>query len=111
MNMKLILLAVAAGLTLVTLPATAAPSEDKGIITTLDVQQGRISVDTRDMLIGKGTRVKTAGGRHKSLRDLALRQHVHFKVDKHNVITRIRIYPADSQQLRELGFDEEAGND
>ncbi len=111
MNMKPIQLAVATGLTLISLLATAAPSKEKGIITTLDVQRGLISVDTKDMLIGPATRVKTARGRDKSLRDLKVRQYVHYKVNEDNVITRIRIYPPDSQQLRELGYDGEVGND
>jgi len=111
MNMKPIQLAVATGLALISLLATAAPSVEKGVITTLDVRRGLISVDTKDMLIGPSTRVKTARGKNKRLRDLEVRQHVHYKVDEHNVITRIRIYPSDSQQLRELGYDEEVGND
>jgi len=111
MNMKPLQLAIAAGLILSATLTTAAQPENKGVITTLDVERGLISISTTDMFIGPTTRVQTATGRSQQLRSLKVRQHVRYSVNEHDTLTEIWIYPADSQQLHELGYDDEIGND
>jgi len=111
MKMKLLQLAVAAGLALMTTLTMAEQPENKGVITTLDVQRGLISINTKDMFIGSATHVQTAKGKSKHLRNLKIRQHVRYSANEDNMLTEIWIYPADSQQLRQLGYDEEIGND
>lgn len=110
MKMKLLQLTVATGLALITTLTMAEQPENKGVISTLDVRQGLISINTKDMFIGSATHVQTAKGKSKHLRNLKIRQHVRYSANEDNMLTEIWIYPADSQQLQQLGYDEEIGN-
>ena len=100
MNIK-ILSACIAGLCLLASAAMAGPAK-KGIINTLDLETGNISIDYQTMRLTDKTRVRTAGGSKQDTDNLAVRQHVSYKANELGHVTEIRIY--DLHKLKQQGF-------
>ena len=85
------------------LPAAAmAEPDNKGVINTLDVTRGHISIDYRNMRLTDSTRIRSAEGRNQDKDDLAPRQHVSYSVNASGDITEIHIY--DPRKLKEQRF-------
>ena len=100
MNIR-ILSGCVTGLCLLATTAMGGPAT-KGIVNTLDLKTGDISIDYEEMRITGKTRIRTAGGSTRDADDLAVRQHVSYSVDKLGNVTEIRIY--DPRKLIEQGF-------
>ena len=100
MNIKL-LSGCVTGLCLLSAAAIADPAS-KGVINTLDVKTGHISIDYRNMHLTDKTRVRSAEGRNLDRDDLATRQHVSYSANELDNITEIRIY--NPHQLKKQGF-------
>jgi len=84
------------------LTTAIAGADSKGIINTLDLKTGNISIDYVDLRITGTTRVRSHGGRLKNRDDLAVRQHVSYSADAQGNITLLRIY--DPMKLIKQGF-------
>ena len=82
--------------------ATLAAADGKGIITTLNLNTGYMSVDSEEMRITDKTRVQTGRGGIGDTGSLALRQHVRYTVNEYGTVTKIRIY--DFDKLRKQGY-------
>jgi hypothetical protein len=100
MNIKILSVCIA-GLCLLASAAMAGPF-NKGVINTLDLKTGNISIDYKTMRLTDKTRVRTAGGRNRDTGDLAVRQHVSYSANELGHITEIRIY--DLHKLKQQGF-------
>jgi len=89
------------GLCLLLTPAIAG-ADNKGIINTLDLKTGKISIAYVDLRITAMTRVRSHGGSLQDTDDLAVRQHVSYSADALGNITQLRIY--DPMKLIKQGF-------
>ena len=100
MNIKL-LTGCVSGLCLLSSAAIAEP-DNKGVINTLDLTTGNISINYRNMHLTDTTQIRSAEGRSKDKDDLATRQHVSYSVNESGDITEIHIY--DPRKLKEQRF-------
>ncbi|MGB5339592.1 MAG: hypothetical protein WBO06_10920 [Gammaproteobacteria bacterium] len=89
------------GLCLLTASAVAGQS-GKGIINTLDLDEGRISIDYNDLVVDDGVRVLTFSGATRTTDYLVELQHVSYTLNNWGRVSEIRIY--DPDKLREQGF-------
>lgn len=89
------------GLCLLSAAAIADPAS-KGVINTLDVKTGHISIDYRNMHLTDKTRVRSAEGRKLDMDDLTARQHVSYSANERGDVTEIRIY--DPRKLKQQRF-------
>ena len=92
---------VMAGFFLLSAAALAAPTH-KGVVNTLDVTTGNISINYRNMQLTDNTRVLAADGKRLVMNNLATRQYVSYSVNELDEVSEIRIY--DPQKLKEQGF-------
>ena len=89
------------GLCLLTASAVAEQG-GKGTINTLDLGEGRISIDYNDLTIDDQVRVLTVSGRTQTTDNLAELQQVSYTLNNWGRVSEIRIY--DPDKLMEQGF-------